>query len=280
LDVASDGVEAMAFLRQEGPHRDAARPDLILLDFNLPRMDGREVLAHIKSDSGLMTIQIVILTTSTRKREGLEIIMGLSVPSRRVTRAFEEIRAPQVGPDSCRAWLVFLHGSSQTDRCPGSNHKLLSCANYSRVGVRYQRARDTGADGYQIQTTSSRVVPGTGASASSASSIHGSISLLTFLIRGARQEWAIRLAVGATSHDLQRLVLRQSVRYAAAGSAVGIVLLIVVASPLSSALYGIAVWDPAVAGGTALLLAVVCVLAAALPARDAARIAPAEALQR
>jgi CheY-like chemotaxis protein len=64
LHVASDGVEAMAFLRQEGPHRNAPRPDLILLDLNLPRMDGREVLAHIKNDRGLMTIPIVILTTS------------------------------------------------------------------------------------------------------------------------------------------------------------------------------------------------------------------------
>jgi putative ABC transport system permease protein len=108
----------------------------------------------------------------------------------------------------------------------------------------------------------------------------GLYSLLTFLVHGARQEFAIRLAVGATSHDLQRLVLRQSARYAAAGSAVGIVVLIAVASPLSNALYGITFWDPAVAGGTALLLAVVSVLAAALPARDVARIAPAEALQR
>ena len=64
LHVASDGVEAMAFLRREGPHRHAPRPDLILLDLNLPRMDGREVLAHIKGDSGLMTIPVVILTTS------------------------------------------------------------------------------------------------------------------------------------------------------------------------------------------------------------------------
>jgi putative ABC transport system permease protein len=108
----------------------------------------------------------------------------------------------------------------------------------------------------------------------------GLYSLLTFLSRGARQEWAIRLAVGATSRDLQKLVLRQSVTYAAAGSAVGIVLLIAVASPLSDALYGVTVWDPVVAGATALLLALVCVSAAALPARDAARVAPAEALQR
>ena len=107
----------------------------------------------------------------------------------------------------------------------------------------------------------------------------GLYSLLTFLIRGARQEWAIRLAVGATSRDLQKLVLRQSVAYAAAGSAVGIVLLIALASPLSDALYGVTVWDPVVAGGTALLLALVSVSAAALPARDAARVAPAELLR-
>ena len=64
LHVASDGVEAMAFLRREDPYRDAPRPDLILLDLNLPRMDGREVLAHIKGDNELMTIPVVILTTS------------------------------------------------------------------------------------------------------------------------------------------------------------------------------------------------------------------------
>ncbi len=64
LHVATDGVEAMAFLRREGKHRDAPRPDLILLDLNLPRMDGREVLAHIKEDEGLKTIPTVILTTS------------------------------------------------------------------------------------------------------------------------------------------------------------------------------------------------------------------------
>jgi len=64
LHVAFDGVEAMAFLRQEGVHLHAPRPDLILLDLNLPKMDGREVLAHIKADDGLKTIPTVILTTS------------------------------------------------------------------------------------------------------------------------------------------------------------------------------------------------------------------------
>jgi two-component system, chemotaxis family, response regulator Rcp1 len=64
LQVASDGVEAMAFLRREGSYTQAPRPDLILLDLNLPKMDGREVLALIKMDDNLKTIPTVILTTS------------------------------------------------------------------------------------------------------------------------------------------------------------------------------------------------------------------------
>jgi chemotaxis family two-component system response regulator Rcp1 len=64
LHVASDGVEAIAFLRQDGAYADAPRPDFILLDLNLPRMDGREVLAQIKVDDELRTIPVVILTTS------------------------------------------------------------------------------------------------------------------------------------------------------------------------------------------------------------------------
>lgn len=64
LHVALDGVEAMAFLRQQGPHSKAPRPDLILLDLNMPRMDGREVLALIKADKHLKTIPTIILTTS------------------------------------------------------------------------------------------------------------------------------------------------------------------------------------------------------------------------
>jgi len=64
LHVVTDGVEAMAFLHQEADHADAPRPDFILLDLNLPKMDGREVLARIKADAGLKTIPTVILTTS------------------------------------------------------------------------------------------------------------------------------------------------------------------------------------------------------------------------
>jgi chemotaxis family two-component system response regulator Rcp1 len=64
LHVATDGVEALAFLKREGTHGAAPRPDLILLDLNLPRMDGREVLALIKSDESLSAIPIVILTSS------------------------------------------------------------------------------------------------------------------------------------------------------------------------------------------------------------------------
>lgn len=64
LHVADDGVEAMAFLRHQGINPHAPRPDLILLDLNLPRMDGREVLVQIKSDDSLKTIPTIILTTS------------------------------------------------------------------------------------------------------------------------------------------------------------------------------------------------------------------------
>src|ERR1700760_1674659 len=64
LTVVSDGVEALAYLRRESPYADATRPDLILLDLNLPRKDGREVLAEIKEDPDLSLIPVVVLTTS------------------------------------------------------------------------------------------------------------------------------------------------------------------------------------------------------------------------
>ena len=64
LHVVPDGVEAMAFLRREGRYADAPRPDLVLLDLNLPRKSGREVLADVKSDPALARIPVVVLTTS------------------------------------------------------------------------------------------------------------------------------------------------------------------------------------------------------------------------
>lgn len=69
LHVAVDGVEAISFLRRQGAHADAPRPDLILLDLNLPKMDGRQVLAEIKRDEDLKTIPTVILTTSASQED-------------------------------------------------------------------------------------------------------------------------------------------------------------------------------------------------------------------
>jgi CheY-like chemotaxis protein len=69
LHVASDGTRAMAFLKREGEHADAPRPDLILLDLNLPKKDGREVLEEIKESPTLKTIPVVILTTSSSEAD-------------------------------------------------------------------------------------------------------------------------------------------------------------------------------------------------------------------
>lgn len=72
LHHVQDGVEAMAFLRREGPYGNAPRPDLILLDLNLPRMDGREVLAAVKCDADLRHIPVLILTTSNDEQDVLK----------------------------------------------------------------------------------------------------------------------------------------------------------------------------------------------------------------
>ncbi len=69
LHVASDGIEAMAFLRRQGRHEAAPRPDMILLDLNLPRKDGREVLAEIKEDPALRRIPVIVLTTSQAEND-------------------------------------------------------------------------------------------------------------------------------------------------------------------------------------------------------------------
>jgi CheY-like chemotaxis protein len=69
MNTVSDGIEAMAYLKREGPYRDVRRPDLILLDLNMPRMDGREVLEKIKTDPDLKRIPVVILTTSRAEED-------------------------------------------------------------------------------------------------------------------------------------------------------------------------------------------------------------------
>ena len=72
LNVARDGVEAMAYLRREGEFAAAPRPDLILLDLNLPKKDGREVLAEIKADPNLKPIPVVVLTLSAEEEDILK----------------------------------------------------------------------------------------------------------------------------------------------------------------------------------------------------------------
>ncbi len=69
LHVAADGIEAMTFLRREGAHTDAPRPDVILLDLNMPRMDGRQTLAAIKTDSLLRAIPVIVFTTSSSEED-------------------------------------------------------------------------------------------------------------------------------------------------------------------------------------------------------------------
>ena len=69
LHVVEDGIEALAFLRRVGNYTDAPRPDLVLLDLNLPKKDGREVLAEIKADSDLKRIPVVVLTTSKAEED-------------------------------------------------------------------------------------------------------------------------------------------------------------------------------------------------------------------
>jgi chemotaxis family two-component system response regulator Rcp1 len=72
LHVANDGIEALDFLKRQGKHQDAIRPDLILLDLNLPKKDGREVLGEMKADPGLRQIPVVILTTSKAEEDILK----------------------------------------------------------------------------------------------------------------------------------------------------------------------------------------------------------------
>ncbi len=96
IAIARDGVDAMAYLRREGNYASAIRPDLILLDLNLPRKDGREVLADIKADPDLCHIPVVVLTTS-RNEEDIHNSYDLYVncyisKSRNLRQLFEIVR--------------------------------------------------------------------------------------------------------------------------------------------------------------------------------------------
>lgn len=97
LHVACDGVEAMQFLRREGKHADAPRPDLILLDLNLPRMDGRQVLAEIKADPNLKSVPVIVLTTSDAESDVLRSYNSHAncylVKPVDVDRFFEQVRS-------------------------------------------------------------------------------------------------------------------------------------------------------------------------------------------
>ena len=97
LHVVHDGVEAMSFLRHQGRYGEAPRPDLILLDLNMPRMDGRKVLTAIKDDPELKTIPVVILTTSSDEADVMRSYSTHAncylVKPVDVNRFFEQIRS-------------------------------------------------------------------------------------------------------------------------------------------------------------------------------------------
>jgi chemotaxis family two-component system response regulator Rcp1 len=94
--VARDGMEAIAYLQQNGEYAEAERPDLILLDLNLPKKDGREVLAEIKSDSNLRSIPVVVLTTSRNEediRKSYELYVNCYITkSRNLNELFKIVR--------------------------------------------------------------------------------------------------------------------------------------------------------------------------------------------
>jgi CheY-like chemotaxis protein len=107
VHVATDGEMAMAFLRRQGPFAEAPRPDLILLDLNLPRMDGREVLREVKDDPILKTIPVIVLTTSAAEED---IIKSYELHANAyITKpvAFEAFLAAVRGIEDF--WLALVH---------------------------------------------------------------------------------------------------------------------------------------------------------------------------
>jgi ABC-type antimicrobial peptide transport system permease subunit len=106
----------------------------------------------------------------------------------------------------------------------------------------------------------------------------GLYCLLAFLVSGSRREWAVRLALGASHRHLLRLVFGQCATYAAVGVVIGIALLLLAGTTISSLIYGVSVWDPYSVIGCTAVIVVVCLLSATIPAFRASRISAAESL--
>jgi len=107
LHVVCDGDEAMAFLKRRPPHQNAPRPDVILLDLNLPGKDGREVLAEIKSDPDLQMIPVVVITSSEAERD---IIMSYRLNANcYVTKPVDFEQFMQVVKSIECFWLSIVH---------------------------------------------------------------------------------------------------------------------------------------------------------------------------
>jgi two-component system, chemotaxis family, response regulator Rcp1 len=103
LFVCGDGEDAMDFLRQRGKHANAARPDLVLLDLNLPRKSGREVLAEVKEDPELRAIPIVVLTTSSAEQD---ILQSYDLHANcYITKPVDLIQFMKIVNSTCDFWL-------------------------------------------------------------------------------------------------------------------------------------------------------------------------------
>jgi ABC-type antimicrobial peptide transport system permease subunit len=102
---------------------------------------------------------------------------------------------------------------------------------------------------------------------------------LTYIVRGRRREWAVRLALGATSRDLQRLVLGETGLSIASGVVLGLTLFAIAAGLLKALVFGVVIWNPAVVAASVIILTTACLCAATVPAWRAGRIAPSEALR-
>jgi len=103
VQVVEDGVEALDYLHRRGDYADARRPDLVLLDLNLPRKDGRQVLAEVKSDPALASIPVVVMTTSSAARD---IVEAYSLHANcYVTKPVDLARYQLVVGQTCEYWL-------------------------------------------------------------------------------------------------------------------------------------------------------------------------------